>query len=92
MPNGIDGGHEQIHYMRTIPICIIMTKTLSFAAIHFTVAFSLVYLMTGSLMTGGLVALVEPCVNTLAFHLHEKLWTRRQTERTARAFPVLATA
>lgn len=69
-----------------------MTKTLSFAAIHFTVAFSLVYLMTGSLMTGGLVALVEPCVNTLAFHLHEKLWNRRPSGQPQSTFGTLATA
>jgi uncharacterized membrane protein len=25
---------------------------------------------------GGLVALVEPLVNSVGFHLHEKLWKR----------------
>ena len=69
-----------------------MTKTLSFAVIHFSVAFSLVYLMTGSIMTGGLVALVEPCVNTLAFHLHEKFWTRRQATNNPAPFANLAAA
>ncbi len=56
-----------------------MTKTLSFGAMHMTVAFAVVYLMTGDWLTGGLVALVEPCVNTVAFHIHEKLWTRKST-------------
>lgn len=54
-----------------------MTKTLSFGAMHITVAFVVVYLMTGDWMTGGLVALVEPCINTFAYHLHEKVWKRR---------------
>jgi uncharacterized membrane protein len=53
-----------------------MTKTLSFAAVHFTVAFTLAYLISGSLLTGGLIALIEPCCNTLAYHLHEKFWAR----------------
>ncbi|HEY1076281.1 MAG TPA: DUF2061 domain-containing protein [Fontimonas sp.] len=53
-----------------------MTKTLSFGAMHLTVAFVVVYLLTGDWLTGGLVALVEPCINTVAFHLHEKLWAR----------------
>ncbi len=53
-----------------------MTKTLSFGLMHVSVAFVVVYLMTGDWLTGGLVALVEPCVNTVAFHIHEKLWTR----------------
>ncbi len=54
-----------------------VTKTLSFGAMHIAVAFTVVYLMTGDWLTGGLVALVEPCVNTVAFHIHEKLWARR---------------
>ncbi|MDP9139444.1 MAG: DUF2061 domain-containing protein [Pseudomonadota bacterium] len=53
-----------------------MTKTLSFGAMHISVAFAVVYLMTGDWLTGGLVALVEPCVNTVAFHFHEKFWNR----------------
>jgi uncharacterized membrane protein len=56
-----------------------MAKTLSFAVLHLTVAFSVGYLMTGSVMVGGAIALVEPAVNTLAFHVHERLWQRRQT-------------
>jgi uncharacterized membrane protein len=32
--------------------------------------------LTGSLVIGGLVALIEPLVNTLAYHYHEKVWDR----------------
>ena len=53
-----------------------MTKTLSFAAVHFTVAFSVGYLMTGSVWVGGAIALVEPAVNTVAYYFHEQLWNR----------------
>lgn len=53
-----------------------MTKTISFAVVHFTVAFSVAYLLTGSIAVGGLVALVEPLCNTVAYHLHEKVWAR----------------
>ena len=53
-----------------------MKKTLSFAAVHFTVAFSLGYLMTGSLLVGGALALLEPALNTVAFHWHERAWQR----------------
>lgn len=58
-----------------------MRKTLSFAAVHFTVAFSVGYLMTGSAWVGGALALVEPAINTVAFHLHEKVWTRLERRR-----------
>ena len=53
-----------------------MNKTISFAAIHFSVAFSIAYIMTGSVLVGGAMALVEPAVNTVAFHIHEKVWNR----------------
>jgi len=49
-----------------------MTKTISFAVVHFAVAFSVAYLLTGSVAVGGLVALVEPLCNTVAYHFHEK--------------------
>jgi uncharacterized membrane protein len=53
-----------------------MTKTMSFAVVHFTVAFTVGYLMTGSVLVGGAIALVEPAVNTLAYHFHEQVWNR----------------
>ena len=54
-----------------------MTKTLSFAAMHMTVAFGVVYLLTGDVLAGGAVALIEPLCNTVAFHFHEKWWNHR---------------
>lgn len=53
-----------------------MTKTISFAIIHFTVAFTVGYLMTGSILFGSAMALVEPAVNTVAFYIHERVWAR----------------
>ncbi|MCO5761010.1 MAG: DUF2061 domain-containing protein [Chromatiaceae bacterium] len=60
-----------------------MIKTLSFALVHMMVAFSVVYAMTGSFLAGGLVALVEPACNTVAYHLHEKVWTFIRRRRDA---------
>jgi uncharacterized membrane protein len=53
-----------------------MAKTFSFALVHFNVAFAVGHLMTGSVLIGGTLALVEPACNTIAFHFHEKLWKR----------------
>ena len=53
-----------------------MAKTLSFAATHFTVAFGVAYALTGDVVVGGVLALVEPAVNTVAYHFHEKIWLR----------------
>ena len=59
-----------------------MTKTLTFAALHFTVAFSVAYLLTGSMLIGGLMALIEPAINTVVFFFHEKAWVRYERNKT----------
>ena len=53
-----------------------MTKTLSFAVVHFTVAFTVGWAFSGSVLVGGAIALVEPLLNTVAYFFHEKLWER----------------
>ncbi len=58
-----------------------MTKTLTFAAVHMTVAFCVGYLMTGSVLVGGAMAMVEPAVNTVAYFFHEKAWEAVRTVR-----------
>ena len=58
-----------------------MTKTLSFAALHFSVAFTIGWLLTGSWLVGGAIALVEPACNTVVFHFHEKVWNRIEARR-----------
>jgi uncharacterized membrane protein len=52
----------------------IMAKTASFAVLHFSVAFSVGYALTGSALVGGTIALVEPAINTVVFFFHEKAW------------------
>lgn len=51
-------------------------KTLSFAITHFVVAFTVAFALTGDVLVGGLVATVEPAINTVAYHFHEKVWLR----------------
>jgi uncharacterized membrane protein len=61
-----------------------MTKTISFAIVHFSIAFGVVYALTGSILLGGAVALVEPTLNTVAYHFHEKVWKRIEERRRER--------
>ncbi|MEF1311522.1 DUF2061 domain-containing protein [Vibrio mytili] len=53
-----------------------MKKTLTFAALHFTIAFSVAYILTGDILIGSLIAMIEPSVNTVAFYFHEKAWSK----------------
>lgn len=67
-----------------------MNKTMSFAMLHFSVAFLLGWLFTGSLLVGGALALVEPACNTVVFHFHEKVWKRIEQRRAERAAAALS--
>ena len=67
-----------------------MLKTMSFAAVHFTVAFTIGYLLTGSVLVGGTLALVEPACNTVAYHFHEKVWARLAAKRQGGVQPPLS--
>lgn len=58
-----------------------MTKTFSFALVHFVVAFSVGFALSGSIAVGGAIALVEPAVNTVAYFFHEKAWERARAPR-----------
>ncbi|GAA6186869.1 MULTISPECIES: DUF2061 domain-containing protein [Alteromonadaceae] len=57
-----------------------MKKTITFACLHFSVAFTVTYLLTGSAVIGGAVALVEPAVNTVVFYFHERVWKRFESQ------------
>ena len=43
-----------------------MHKTMSFAVVHFTVALTVGYLMTGSALVGGAIAMVEPAMAVMS--------------------------
>lgn len=54
-----------------------MHKTLSFGVMHISVAFLVIWAMTGDWRIGGATALIEPLINTLAYHLHERCWQKK---------------
>ena len=53
-----------------------IAKTLTYLCIHLTIGFSVAYAFTGSLSIAGGIALIEPCINAVAFFFHEKAWAR----------------
>jgi uncharacterized membrane protein len=52
-------------------------KTFTYLSIHLMVAFTVGYLLTGSVSIAGGFALIEPCCNAVAFFFHEKAWNGR---------------
>lgn len=67
-----------------------MIKTISFAAVHFTVAFTVAYLLSGSWLVGGAIAMVEPAINTVAYYFHEKAWTALGNRQTGQSITASA--
>jgi uncharacterized membrane protein len=59
-----------------IPVKLSLAKTASFAVLHFAVAFTITFALTGSVGVAGAVALIEPIANTVAFFFHERAWSR----------------
>ena len=59
-----------------VPLSHSLAKTATFAVIHFSVAFSVAYLLTGSAAIASALALLEPLANTVAYLLHERAWAR----------------
>jgi len=66
-----------------------LVKTATFACVHFTVAFSIAYLLTGNVAISGALALIEPMANTVAYYFHERVWRRMQGTKV---IPVANTA
>jgi uncharacterized membrane protein len=70
-----------------IPFSQSLAKTGTFAVLHFGVAFSIAYLLTGSLGIASAIALIEPAANTVAYLLHERAWARFTRTAPARLAP-----
>ena len=49
-------------------------KTVTFAIVHFSVAFSIAYLLTRDVGIASALAFVEPLANTVAYYFHERAW------------------
>jgi uncharacterized membrane protein len=60
-----------------------LMKTFTYLSIHLTVGFSVAYAFTGSLELAGGIALIEPCINAVAFFFHEKAWKRADRRANA---------
>lgn len=58
-------------------------KTISQILAHTVVAFSIAYWFTGSVIFGGLAAMIEPVINVASLPIHQKLWIKLRTKATS---------
>lgn len=53
-------------------------QTITFAAIHFIIATTVAYLLTGDILIGSMTAMIEPSINMVALYFHEKFCVNMQ--------------
>ncbi len=53
-----------------------ITKTASYSVMHMTVAIAVAYVLSGSWVVALSIGIVEPLVQTVAYHFHEQVWAR----------------
>ncbi len=51
-------------------------KTATYATMHLTVAIAVAYALTRDWRIALAVGIVEPMVQTVAFNLHERVWSK----------------
>jgi len=53
-----------------------LAKTLTWRITGSASTFTIAYMVTGSFGVSSLVAVIQMCVNTVLYWLHERAWTR----------------
>ena len=53
-----------------------VAQGVSQVGLHMTVAFGLMYAVTGSVTVGGVAAVIEPICNVLLLPLHDRVWLK----------------
>ena len=54
----------------------IAAKTLSYSVMHMIVAVAVAYAISGSMWVALGIGLIEPVVQTAAYHFHERSWQK----------------
>ncbi|MCX7403627.1 MAG: DUF2061 domain-containing protein [Planctomycetia bacterium] len=61
----------------------LFSKTLSYGALHFLAAFTVVLALTGSVAVALTIGLIEPLVQTAVYFLHELAWQEQVPQAVA---------
>ena len=69
-----------------------LVKTLSYGTMHLIVAIGVAYALTSDWAIALSVGIIEPMVQTVAYSLHERLWTPKLRQASAHAGMAPATS
>lgn len=57
-------------------------KTVTYCLMHFVVAVSVAYALTGDIRAALAIGIIEPLVQTVFFTLHDRLWSRAEAKKS----------
>ncbi|WP_122468423.1 MULTISPECIES: DUF2061 domain-containing protein [Brevundimonas] len=67
-------------------------KTVTYCVMHFVVAVSVAFALTGDIRIALAIGIIEPLVQTVFFTVHDRVWNRIEARKAARAADKVATA
>ena len=63
----------------------IALKTVTYGVMHFVVAVAVAYALTQNWRTALAIGIIEPLVQTVFFTVHDRIWSRIEARKAARA-------
>lgn len=63
----------------------IAAKSITYGLMHFVVAVTVAFALTGDWRVALAIGIIEPLVQTVFFTLHDRVWTRIEARKAARA-------
>ena len=73
-------GHKHHHHghSHALPRSLkqVALKTVTYGVMHFAVAVSVAFALTGNIRAALAIGLIEPLVQTVFFTIHDRIWTR----------------
>lgn len=68
----------------------IALKTVTYAVMHFVVAVTVAFALTGNWRIALAIGVIEPLVQTVFFAFHDRIWTRIEARKSVRQTPAPA--
>jgi len=83
-------GHSHAGHSHALPrefprdLRQVALKTVTYCVMHFAVAVSVAFALTGDIRIALAIGIIEPLVQTVFFTVHDRIWTRIEARKAAR--------
>ena len=83
-------GHSHMGHGHALPrefprdLRQVALKTVTYCVMHFVVAVSVAFTLTGDIRIALAIGLIEPLIQTVFFTVHDRIWTRIEARKAAK--------